>query len=391
MKNRSLYFLSLFSLLWFSGHVSGDGDSKSLTVSVPSSPDIIRVRILQTRAPIRLGSEGTFRFGSRKDSVGYTSPSSLRVRASGGSIHFGRRKLRSPVAAVPISADDPLSINGKKYRGTLLFHLVGNGRIEVIEYLTMSEYLYGVLPKEISYAWPLEALKAQAVVSRSYALATKASRGRERFDVSATVLDQVYGGFSSEHPESNQAVRETEGHVIIDPAGNPIRAFFHAACGGGTELPERVWRADPVQDVYDAISDSNYCVEYPRYQWELTLSYSTLRDRLRRAGLRLKSVKDVSVLTRSPSGRAQTLIVHTSKGEIHVAGNRFRLALGPETLRSTYITDIRPGKKSVTFVGRGWGHGVGLCQWGMRGRALAGQTYMEILQAYYPKAKFKRQ
>ena len=75
---------------------------------------------------------------------------------------------------------------------------------------------------------------------------------------------------------------------------------------------------------------------------------------------------------------------------MEVWGNRFRLALGPEALRSTIITNLKAGKSTVSFEGRGWGHGVGLCQWGARGRALAGQNYKQILETYYPKAKLAK-
>jgi stage II sporulation protein D len=142
--------------------------------------------------------------------------------------------------------------------------------------------------------------------------------------------------------------------------------------------------------VYEIVSDRDYCADYPRHKWQLTMSLSSLRERLRRAGLRIRAIQDVQVLQKSPSGRANTILLKTSKGEVQVASNRFRLALGPETLRSTYLTNVQVRKHQVYFEGLGWGHGVGLCQWGSRGRALSGQTFAEILSAYYPKAKLVR-
>lgn len=303
---------------------------------------------------------------------------------------FGSRKFKGDVIVVPQDSSRSLTINGRRYRGTLVFHPSGGNRYDVVEYLSMSEYLYGVLPKEVDPLWPLESLKAQAVVSRSYAVASRQTRMKERFDVSATVLDQVYGGQDSESPESNRAVDETQGYLLMDDDNKPVRAFFHAACGGRTDFPGNVWKTDIEPGVYDIVSDRDYCADYPRHKWQLTLSLSSLRERLKRAGLRIRAIQDVRVLQKSPSGRANIMLLQTAKGEVQVAGNRFRLALGPETLRSTYLTNVQVRKHHVYFEGLGWGHGVGLCQWGARGRALSGQTYTDILSAYYPKAKIVR-
>lgn len=356
------------------------------TVAVPASPSIVRVRILYTKVATRVGCAGSFRYGPRSGGS-VLSNTSVKVRASGSAIVVGSRRYKGDVLFVPSDDQNSISINGRRFRGTLLFHPVGNSRYDVIEYLGLSEYLYGVLPKEVDATWPLESLKAQAVVSRSYAVASKMARASERYDLSATVLDQVYGGQDVEKPDSNRAVDETRGDLLVDAEKKPVRAFFHAACGGRTDLPEYVWKTDPSQGVYGIVSDSDYCEGYPRQHWKLTMSLSALRDRMRRAGLRIKSIRDVTVMQKSPSGRSQIVLLTTSKGEIQVAGNRFRLALGPETLRSTFLTNVQVKKNHVYFEGLGWGHGVGLCQWGARGRALAGQTYQTILLAYYPKAE----
>src|SRR5438309_11519512 len=97
--------------------------------------------------------------------------------------------------------------------------------------------------------------------------------------------------------------------------------------------------------------------------------------------------KNVAVLHKSPSGRAEVFKLQTARGEVQVPANKFRLAVGPEALRSTLFVNMKAGKRTVWFEGRGWGHGVGLCQWGARGRARAGQNYKKILETYYPKAK----
>ncbi len=115
-----------------------------------------------------------------------------------------------------------------------MFHALGSGRYDVIEYVDLEDYLYGVLPREVETNWPLDALKAQAVVSRTYAMSNRAQDAKGRFDLSDGVFDQVYGGRDVESGASNQAVQETQGEVLLDSAGKPIQAFFHSSCGGCT-------------------------------------------------------------------------------------------------------------------------------------------------------------
>jgi stage II sporulation protein D len=246
--------------------------------------------------------------------------------------------------------------------------------------------LYGVLPREVETSWPADALKAQAVVSRTYAESNKSQDAKGRFDLSDGVFDQVYGGLDVESPNSNRAVDATRGEILVDSAGKPIPAFFHSSCGGCTELPEHVWKSQISNDVYGNVPDA-FCQEDPHYRWKLELSYATVRARLRKAGIRLGDLKRIVIVRKSASGRAEVISLETSRGSVEVSGNRFRLAMGADTLRSTLFTNMQQTKNSVRFEGHGWGHGVGLCQWGAHGRAMAGQTYEQILQTYYPKAK----
>jgi stage II sporulation protein D len=205
--------------------------------------------------------------------------------------------------------------------------------------------------------------------------------------VTNNVFSQVYGGLQDETPATNQAVEDTRGEVLVDETGTPVQTFFHSSCGGRTESPEYVWREIKTAPRYlESVSDP-YCKDDPFYNWELTISKETLQRRLRRAGYPGGPIKGLKIAKRSPSGRAYMIQVISAKGKTTIQGNAFRLAVGPEALRSTLITDIEQRGHSFHFNGHGWGHGVGLCQWGARGRALANQTYVQILNAYYPKVR----
>jgi len=383
------FFLTAVSFVAFSlltGCATGlSAEVGSPPVVLPHASDTLRVRILFTKSPVRLDSTGSYQFQMRNGGKIYTASSVTSVRPMRGGMMFGRQKLKGDVVAMPAGDKDILKLNGRRYRGVFVFHPLAGGRYDVVEYVSMDDYVYGVLPREVEPSWPLESLKAQAIVSRTFALSNKLTDAKERFDVTDGVMDQVYGGMHVEDPASNKAVDETHGEILTDATGKPIQAFFHSSCGGHTELPEHVWKSSNAGDVFGCVSDA-FCDGDPHYKWQLSISYRTIRTRLRKVGVRIGDIKKVTVVQKSESGRAEIFGLQTSNGLIPVPGNKFRLALGPENLRSTLIINMKAGKSNVWFEGRGWGHGVGLCQWGARGRALAGQTYKQILETYYPKA-----
>jgi stage II sporulation protein D len=380
---------SLVSFSLFMGCATGlraEADAPPLVLS--ASLETIRVRILKADRPLKLASSGPFQFQSKKGGTIYDGKSAIAVRALHGRLVFDHKSFKGDVAVVPVNSTDTLKLNGRRYRGTFVFHPLGGGRYDVVEFVALQDYLYGVLPREVGSTWPLEALKAQAVVSRTYVLANRATDPEQRFDVFNDVTHQVYGGLEDEAAATNLAVDKTQGEILVDNQGKPIQAFFHSSCGGQTETPDNVWLKQDNPDVYSSVSD-DYCKEDPYNHWKVDLKTSFIRAHLRKAGYRMGDIKKIVIGKKSSSGRAVTFWVYTSGGKTEIQGNRFRIAMGPEILRSTLITDISYPKKSIHFEGRGWGHGVGLCQWGARGRAAAGQTYSTILTAYYPKAALK--
>src|SRR5437879_91506 len=159
--------------------LSAESGAPPLTLS--TAPDTVRVRVLYTNSPARLTCVGGYRFGLRMGGKTYLAHESTRVRAMRNRMVFGHQGFKGEVVVTPANSTDALSLNGRRYRGSLVFHPLRNGRYDVVEYLTLQEYLYGVLPREVDPAWPLDALKAQAIVSRSYAVYSKSAAARERF------------------------------------------------------------------------------------------------------------------------------------------------------------------------------------------------------------------
>ena len=352
-------------------------------------PETIRVELLHSRHSLTLSCTDRFTYVAlrRGKPVNLKPNAVLRVKGSRHELIIGKKTISEGILVAPVSPRAVITVNGRSYRGTLTLRARSSGFVDVIEQVGLEEYLYGVLPREVGVDWPADALKAQAVVSRTYVAANLGKYADRGYDITSDVYTQVYGGLDDENPAASEAVDATQGEILVDAQGAPILAFFHSSCGGRTENPAYVWEdlKDP-PDYLESVRDS-YCKDDPYNHWHLDISAETLRLRLRRAGYRVGTPRTISIDKRSPSGRAWVIAVAWAQGQKLIPGNKFRLAIGPDQLRSTLLSEIRRDGKMFHFEGSGWGHGVGLCQWGARGRALAGQSYAKILSAYYPRAR----
>jgi stage II sporulation protein D len=299
------------------------------------------------------------------------------VFPSGGGIASGGvRFTENPVVLVP-SGTAPVAVNGIEYRGSILLSVSGD-RLNGINVLGLEEYLCGVLPKEMSWSWPPEALKAQAVAARSYALYQKSRSGEKEYDVYGTTSSQVYGGVPVEKEQTNRAVAETRGKVLFYN-GQLVLAYFHSNSGGMTEDAKEVWTAEVpylkgVRDDFSGIG--------PSYEWVAKVSLEEITEALKRGGEKLGTIRRLEPLEKSPSGRIRKIRIVYPGGEKVLTGNNFRVKSLPREIKSTLFTLESEGK-TVHFDGKGYGHGVGMSQWGARGMAEKGRTYEEILKYYY--------
>ncbi len=307
-----------------------------------------------------------------------TKLSSLRVKREAGS---RLRVLGHPISAqafVVTSSQGPLVINGRAYRDKLKIFPAQNGGLWVINELPLEEYLVGLVNSEISSQWPWEAIKAQAVVARTYATFQKANRAAELYDVDSGVSDQVYEGTGKEDLRSREAVEETEGELLLYQ-GQPIFAVYHSCCGGETESPEYLW---PGYFPYLKAIACHFCFDSPHFLWNYRVDSETLRKTMNDAGFLDSTVLGIEVVERSQSRRVGQLAVKSEKGQLQISGREFRRLLGYDFLRSTNFV-VHQKEGVFLFSGLGWGHGVGLCQWGSKGMAEKGMDYRSILKYYY--------
>ncbi len=260
-----------------------------------------------------------------------------------------------------------LSVNGIKVRGEVAAVATAQGLV-LVNVIALEDYLKGVLGSEMPPQFPLEALKAQAVAARTYALERKLEQLGQPFHLSSSVLSQVYGGLAAEDPRTLEAVEATRGEVLTFQL-QPIEAYFHASCGGRTESGLQALGRDlpylkPV---------SCPCGKLPNTRWSLELSEAEARSALGRTS-------ELKVLGRTPTGRARRVELGGGRS---VDAVTFRERIGYQKVKSLEF-DVEPEKHGWKLEGKGFGHGAGLCQWGAKVLAERGQGYREILAHYYP-------
>lgn len=252
-----------------------------------------------------------------------------------------------------------------------------------VQILDLEAYLRGVLPIEASPGWPAEALAAQAIVARTYAVAKR--NATHPYDVQAGDADQHYGGPAVEHPATTAAVEATRGQTL-SYFGGPVSIFYSACCGGHTADAVELWgHAD--LPYLRGVADP-YCSACPDYRWQHELPLERTRAAL---ADRLASDPVAAELSDpDDSGRPRSVIFHSQNGataSVRVADLRARwgtsVVLSLWLARITFTTATQAGA-SVVIEGLGRGHGVGLCQWGARGMALAGADATTILAHFFP-------
>lgn len=283
-----------------------------------------------------------------------------------------------------------LQVNGNIYRNRVT--LLAKGReCAVVNTVDLEKYLAGLINREMAPGWPIDAMKAQAVASRSYALYQAQANHLRDYDLEGTTQDQVYEGASSETAKSNQAAEQTRGEVISF-GGTAIKAYFHANCGGTTEIPVAVWGSK--SPAFRTVSCPYHRRPRDRLSWNLVLTKLQLEKALKKvSGILPKGFMQVARLeagVASTNQRLNDVVVSDARGtNFKIPANAFRNAVGNTKLKSTAFR-IHPEGGSYRLIGEGFGHGVGMCQIGARAMAEEGKTYRQILDYYYPLAKLKR-
>ena len=354
----------------------------------PSQKDLIRVRLGQfprvNISGIDLSLNGT---QTMAGSANFSAKCETQNGEAEVAVGFGQKILGSLSLE---SATGFLHINGKLYRGKIAL-LPKDNECVVVNTLSMDRYLAGLINKEMAPNWPMEAMKAQAVASRSYALAQAQLNQNKDFDLESSTLDQVYDGAASETPKSTQAVEATKG-VVLTYGNAPMKAYFHANCGGMTEQPSAVWGQD--SPAFCPVVCPFHKKERDKISWTVQLSNFQVESALRKiAGLlptgfvRLARLEAGAL---NPNHKLSDLMVSDQKGNsLVISATAFRNAIGNQRVKSTSF-EVKQENGRYVIQGQGYGHAVGMCQVGARAMAEQGKTFLQILKYYYPLAKIFR-
>ncbi|MBI5587193.1 MAG: SpoIID/LytB domain-containing protein [Deltaproteobacteria bacterium] len=302
-------------------------------------------------------------------------PAEIRVKDGGVSVNG--KKEGAPLRFSP--KEEFLYVNGRPYRGTVEVTAEGPG-LQVVNELRLESYLVGIINNEISSRWPVEAVKTQAVVARTYAFHQMNNHPDSSYDIEGTVMGQVYSGAAAEDPAAAKAVADTAGEILTF-AGEPALTVYHSNAGGMTDSSKEIWAEYypyllPVTSVFDK--------DAPRFAWEFIVPASSLKELLTRAGYGIGPAREIKCDELTAAGRVKSLVISDSSGNgVRLRGEDLRKIIGYSYLRSALFRVEKKGELFV-FTGRGSGHGVGMSQWGAKGMAENGFSYREILEHFYP-------
>ena len=329
-----------------------------------------------------------------------------------------------------------INYNGNRYRGNFLFKRFINSDLTVINKLPLDKYLYGVLPNEMPSDWDLEALKAQAIAARNYILSNIGRFSKYGFDVTDDIISQVYNGYNAETKLTNLAVDKTKDIYLKTKKDELVVAYYHSNSGGRTENSENVWSNEIsyLKGVKDEFSENVH-----NSNWEKIYLKSEISNILKDKGYYIGQLKDVEVIERSENNRVLKLKFIGTHNNIVLEKSEIRKTFGYSNIRSNWFYINGKEKKEVTivnnkeikninildkniitkdgskeisttenlliyngkkyneikfknevvdndkikFVGKGYGHGLGMSQWGAKVMANRGYTYKEILKHYY--------
>ena len=283
-----------------------------------------------------------------------------------------------------------LRINHKKVPEKIILAFEKTS-VQVIGVLPLEKYVMGVLAHEMPLQWPLETLKAQAIAARSYTVAVMNERLKKNYHLESSVMDQVYGflgdeELSSKYDKVTEAVRLTKGQILMSTQKTVLKAYYHADCGGETASAKEAWTT---KEELVSVTDAS-CPQNPKARWNLSLSDSEIYDRLKKwaplGAQRVTEIKAIGVPGRMRVAQVEVAWDQGDSRKIEAAASRE--AMGFFDFKSTQFKVLTKNNQWL-FEGRGFGHGVGLCQWGSRYLGRQGWDFEKILQHYYPKAEIK--
>lgn len=346
---------------------------------------MVRVAIVRDAREVNLEIQGSYHFIDLDlGRVVAKGPRLIKskIRLLDKGLFVGMAVYPSKRVLIKPSKDASIIVNNHRFRGDILLLRTPDNRLTAINNIDIEDYIKGVLYHEISHHWPIEAIKAQAVATRTYAIYKMQSSQKRDYDVTNDIYSQVYGGKNSERYRTGIAVDRTTGEVL-SYQGKILPAYFHATCAGMTEDSKELWNISipPLKGV-----PCLFCQDSPHMRWKKNFRLQNIQEKLNKNNFLIGPIKNIEIIERTRSERVKSLkITGRDASEVIISAKDFREAIGPNELRSNNYEIAMQGYY-VDFIGKGWGHGVGLCQWGARGMSAQQFNYKQILAYYYPSS-----
>lgn len=356
----------------------------ALTLASPSAAGTVQVAIVRQAQSATIVPSGSVLLaapGAKPRPLEWKGELTLKTREGG--LRLADLKLKSETRLIP-QEGARIKVGPHQYRGALILRLDPGQTLSIIEEASVEAYLEGVLPHEMDPDWPLEALKAQAVVARTFTYANLGKFRREGFDLTSDTRSQVYKGTTLVNENVRSAVRQTKDEVL-GWKGKLLRVYYHACCGGATTDAASAWSGDgdesprPLRGVRDP-----WCAASPHMKWTAYFAWADLTAAIAEKKILSGPLKSLRIGARDAAGFVRTFLAKSGRETVEVKAGDLRGALGAGEMKSVRVRSVQQLKKGVEFLGGGSGHGVGLCQWGAKLQAEKGRGYEKILAFYFP-------
>jgi len=385
---RFAWFFVLFISFW--PWEKDQNQVKKSSFEIPQDVQllkVVRVALFYEEPKIVIHAPSSYEvkeFPGNKTLVQGQASADLAIRPEASGIQLDGTVY--PISGLRITSQSKeVQVAGKKYHNAIQVLKNPAGSLTIINEVDVEDYLKGVLPWEANPQWPVEALKAQAVVSRTYALFKNIENKDFSFTLGSDVGSQVYKGKSIEHSLSNQAVEKTSGEILTYH-GKIFPTFFHSTCGGRTTRADTQWKIHEHPSLKGV--ECPFCQGSKYFSWKTEFSASEIQKLLAKKGHSISGLHDIVPKDVDISGRPHSFTIKHSGGSLVLPANDLRLALGPDQMRSTMIQVEKKGETFI-FWGHGWGHGVGMCQFGAKRLAELGYKHQDILRYYFPDSEIR--
>jgi len=258
-------------------------------------------------------------------------------------------------------------------------------KTDVVE-LSLNEYISGVIGSEVPKSWSSENFKVMAILARTYVLEKYKLRKNKAYFVKDSVLDQVYKPIKDVNAYNRilKQVIDTDNLVLVDSNENLYKVFYHSNCGGLTELPSNVWGGT---DNYTSVK-CLHCKNAPNSNWIFSITIDDLKQFFFKE-FKNNTFKDIKISTYTINPRVKNLNIYFQNSKNTISAQKLRELIGFNKIRSTNFI-ISKENNNYIFSGKGWGHGVGLCQWGMKNLIEKSFDYTKVLEFYFPAARIKK-